>query len=252
MITVIFDKFKIFTVGDQIFGSSECRYLSLMRAILIVPAKQLCIFALPQCHPACRYINKFILRCVSVNFTLRPVCIFPYHFKRELAYQYRRGLKMDVFMFDTHQYDPPWRFPADRKFQRKRIYQIGNQCIDLIPVLLCLFQCRPVIMFFIKIIPGHLIHTDSKDRFQMWIYPCINDLCKFEFVDEKCSSMPIVEDNGVSKRIGFLEIGLFICNKLKKGFITFVTELEIRFYFPALFFTVNTGKCRYLYQTSFL
>jgi len=66
-----------------------------------------------------------------------------------------------------------------------------------------------------------------------------DDLGKVQFIDEERSGMPIVEDDRMSKRIGFDKVGILITDQTEKGFIFFETVLKIGFDLLTLGFRVT-------------
>ena len=90
------------------------------------------------------------------------------------------------------------------------INDIQDHLFYLIPVFQSLFDCGPVIVAFVQVIPVHLVHSHSKHSLVLWIYPFLNHSIIKEFIEVDASCMAVVEDERMAKWLSSNVESLFI------------------------------------------
>ena len=66
---------------------------------------------------------------------------------------------------------------------------VQDQGTHLMTIIADFLHTGPVIMYFIQIVPAHLVHTDCKDTFKMRIQAFADQFAEQQFVDKKSGSM---------------------------------------------------------------
>ena len=110
-------------------------------------------------------------------------------FQSMLADQHRRSFQMNPFMLDAHDDGPPRILPVQGQSQRSMFKDVQDQGTYLMTIIADFLHGRPVIMYFIQIVPAHLVYTDCEDTFKMRIYAFANQLAEQQFIDKKSGGM---------------------------------------------------------------
>ena len=75
---------------------------------------------------------------------------------------------------------------------------IQDQGTYLMPIITDFLHTGPVIMYFVQVIPAHLVHTDCKDTFKMRIYAFANQLAEQQFIDKKSGGMGKIKNQRIT------------------------------------------------------
>lgn len=116
-------------------------------------------------------------------------------------------------MFYAHQNYPSIRLP--RNFNIYLLDHIKNDFFYSLSVCSDIIETRPIIMSLIKIIPVHLIDSDSKYRLKIWIYSLRDQTLIKKLIYEETSCMAIIEDEWMPQRLGFGIVGCLRSNECK-------------------------------------
>src|SRR4051812_19549027 len=111
------------------------------------------------------------MKDLRIDWQRRELCRSLYQSRGQFPDEDRSGFEVNAFMFKTHEQGPEWRIHSDGSMPALKLAvildKVGDQGINLLPILPARVQIRPIHLVFGKVIPAHFIDTGFKNLFEI-------------------------------------------------------------------------------------